>query len=106
MGRWAQRRLGNGGGGSGAAPILLLSAQPSGTGNEEVIALFSANIDAADFTAADFELDPTFLPGSLIGNDGPDTLIIFFGVDTSAGFNLNYSGTAPNVATPQSVPIT
>jgi len=105
MGRWAQRRLGNGGGGSGAAPILILSAevQPD---TLHVDVAFDANISVGDFAAANFSTGPILKIGTAVAQLATDTLRVTFGSDVSINATLTYAGTAPNVSTPQTIDLT
>lgn len=103
MGRWAQRRRGNGGGGTGAAPILLVSAVP--ITNLLITVTFDAAVSDADFANSDFTTTPGNFNPTTIGNNGPAALDLVFVDDVSAETDLTYSGSAPNVLSPQSVAI-
>lgn len=106
MGRWAQRRLGNGGGGSGPAPILITSVTEGDYAAGDTVVNFSAEVDAADFNTADFEVLPSTVAANGVGQNTPTQLSVSFGFDISGETDLSYAGTAPNVSTPQTVPLT
>lgn len=101
MGRWAQRRRGSGGGGSSAAPILITSVVLDGP--THTLATFSAEIDVADFTAANFSSSPSGAGGAALAQAAGNVLEIEWDSAATGDTDLTYSGTAPNVATPQTV---
>lgn len=106
MGRWAQRRHGSGGGGSGAAPILIAEANITDALLGTAQLLFSGDIDAAEFVGTNFQTLPNAIAGNTVNQLASDTLEVIFDSALTLETDVEYSGAAPNVTTPQTVPFT
>lgn len=104
MGRWSQRRLA--GGGTPATPLIEMTLAELTPGDAFLTVSYSAPVLDTDFTPPDFTTAISgFIAISVIQNDA-DTLIITFNEVLDGEGSLRYTGTVPNVRTPQTISIT
>lgn len=110
MGRWAQRQRRGGGAGTRPPPTItmvsvVIESNPAGM----VFVTFSAPIDVGELSPGDFFNPDIGFPADTITQEDPNTFfvsaVLWIGV-LNAGQIVIYSGSAPDVVTPQSVPIT
>lgn len=105
MGRWAQRRRGRGGG-AGPATFIVITAATRPT-NFSAELQYSATVNAGDFAAADFDSEPdTGASPTVIVQTSPSVLTLTFAVDISLDGGIHYSGTVPNIESPQDIAYT
>lgn len=101
MGRWAQRQRGGGGRG-----VVLTEMAAADLATESLVDVgYTAPIDVADFSPADFQSMPSATVGFNISQINPSVLEIDFSSDVSTDTSIEYSGTAPQVLSPQTIPI-
>jgi|SRR6185295_9364158 len=109
MGRWAQRQRRGGGPGSRPPPTVTITEitvfdNPTGA----LLVTFSADVNETDFAGSDFfNQDVGSAADTVLGGD-PNQLIVsaaaWIGL-LNAGQAVTYSGSAPDVVTPQTVPV-
>lgn len=75
-------------------------------GPNDIGAVYSANIDATDFNAADFETLPSNFGATAVSQGDANILNVSFGDNISAETSLHYTGATPGVLSPQEVPLT
>lgn len=110
MGRWAQRQRRGGGPGTRPPPTVTITSievfdNPTGA----MVVTFSADVVDTDFAGSDFfNLDIGSAADAVLGGD-PNQLIVsavaWIGL-INAGQQVQYTGSAPDVVTPQTVVIT
>jgi len=98
MGRWAQASRT---GGSKTALNFMRSAIDSDP--VEIQVEYAQPIGASSFTPASFVTNPSAQAGTVIGQFDAHTITIQFPLDITADTTLVYSGTVPNILTPQTI---
>lgn len=90
MGRYAQRRIRGGGPPPSTGTHLASAVLEADT--TLILATFSADIDAGDFTTSDFTTDVMGATCLTIGQATSDTLELGWDTDVGAATTLTYNG--------------
>lgn len=106
MGRWAQRRLGNGGGGTGTTGCAQITSVTFGSGVQELDVTFQIPVTDTDFDPGAFTTTPGGFQGQGVTGLTAETLTVDFDGDVTGETELIYAGVVTGICTPQTVPIT
>lgn len=104
MGRWAQRERAGGGATPASSPISITLAVYDAFFS--VTLTYSADINVADFAAADFISQPSGINPIIVAQGTSSELVLTLDAGSLGDTSIDYAGAAPNVLTPQSITYT
>lgn len=103
MGQWATRS--RRGGGQGSSTILIAMTDAIVTGTFDIEVAYTADVVAATLNPADFSLTGSAANVANISQISSTLLLFEWDDDITAASQITYSGSTPNILTPQTIAV-